>query len=92
MSFPARLLPGGNTGFATVDDRGRLYLPKELREQYGERFRVVRLHDGIKLIPVSGDPLEGLRRVLAPIADRSIGELKRAIGEEAGKEAFDDLH
>jgi bifunctional DNA-binding transcriptional regulator/antitoxin component of YhaV-PrlF toxin-antitoxin module len=46
---------------ATLDDRGRLTLPKELRERYGDRYRVVDLHDGIKLIPVSEDPLDALR-------------------------------
>ena len=35
---------------ATLDDRGRLTLPKEMREQYGDHYYVVEVHDGIKLI------------------------------------------
>jgi hypothetical protein len=41
---------------ATLDDRGRLTLPKEIRERYGDRYYIVELHDGIKLIPVADDP------------------------------------
>lgn len=52
---------------ATLDDRGHLYLPKEVRERYGRRFRIVQLHDGIELIPLSEDPLESLTEALAPI-------------------------
>lgn len=42
---------------ATLDDQGRLYLPKEVQERYGRCFRIVQLHDGVKLIPLSDDPL-----------------------------------
>ncbi len=39
-----------------LDDRGRLTLPKEIRERYGDRYHIVKLPDGLKLIPVSDDP------------------------------------
>ncbi|SDR10809.1 hypothetical protein [Natronobacterium texcoconense] len=44
-----------------LDDRGRLMLPKEIREKYGERYHIVPLSDGIKLVPIADDPLEALR-------------------------------
>lgn len=45
----------------TLDDQGRFTLPKELRERYGDRYHVVEVCNGVKLVPVSEDPLEALR-------------------------------
>jgi len=71
---------------ATLDDRGRLTLPKELRERYGDRYRVVDLHDGIKLIPVAEDPLDALRDEFADV-EKSADELRDAAREAALDEA-----
>ncbi len=72
---------------ATLDDRGRLTLPKDLRERFGERYRIVQLRDGIKLVPVADDPLAALREEFADV-EASPGELReeaRAGGlDEAG--------
>ena len=70
---------------ATLDDRGRLTLPKEIREQYGDHYYVVDLHDGIKLIPVSHDPLDALRDEFADV-EKTADELK----EEAHGAALDE--
>jgi bifunctional DNA-binding transcriptional regulator/antitoxin component of YhaV-PrlF toxin-antitoxin module len=59
---------------STVDDRGRLYLPKDVREKYGDRYRIVRLKSGIKLIPVADDPLKALREEFSDV-DKSADEL-----------------
>jgi len=48
---------------ATLDDRGRLTLPKRVRERYGDRYRIVEPHDGINLVPVADDPLDALHLV-----------------------------
>lgn len=45
----------------STDERGRLTIPQELRERFGERYRVLELHDGIKLVPVPEDPVGELR-------------------------------
>ncbi len=66
-----------------ADKKGRLYLPKETRETYGERFLEVELDDGIKLIPIPDDPVEDLREVTEKLKGRSIEELKKGIKEEA---------
>ena len=70
---------------ATLDDRGRLTLPKELREQYGDHYRVVKLHDGIKLIPVAEDPLDALRDEFAGV-EKTASELR----DEAREAALDE--
>lgn len=73
---------------ATLDDRGRLTLPKEMRERYGDRFRVVELHDGIKLVPIDDDPLEALRAEFADVEKTAMElreEARAAALEEAGR-------
>lgn len=70
---------------AKLDDRGRLTLPKELRERYGDRYHVVQLHDGIKLIPISENPLEALRDEISNV-EKTATELR----EEARNEALDE--
>jgi len=69
----------------TLDDRGRLTLPKEIRERYGDRYHVVQLPDGVKLVPVADDPLEALREEFADI-ETSAEELR----EEAREAALDE--
>lgn len=73
---------------ATLDDRGRLTLPKEFRERYGERYHIVELHDGIKLVPLADDPLETLRDEFADIetaADELREEARDTALDEAGR-------
>jgi bifunctional DNA-binding transcriptional regulator/antitoxin component of YhaV-PrlF toxin-antitoxin module len=72
----------------SLDDRGRLTLPKEVRERYGDRYHLVQLHDSIKLIPVAEDPLAALREEFEDV-DESADELRerarKAALEEAGE-------
>ncbi|WP_226006985.1 AbrB/MazE/SpoVT family DNA-binding domain-containing protein [Natrinema salinisoli] len=72
----------------TLDDRGRLTLPKGLRERYGDHYHIVDLHDGIKLIPVADDPLEALREEFADGEERTAelrAEAREAASDEAGR-------
>lgn len=69
----------------TLDDRGRLTLPKDVRERHGDRYRVVELHNGIKLVPIADDPLEALREEFAGV-EKSADELR----EEARETALDE--
>jgi bifunctional DNA-binding transcriptional regulator/antitoxin component of YhaV-PrlF toxin-antitoxin module len=71
---------------ATLDDRGRLTLPKEIRERYGDRYHLVDVHDGIKLIPVADDPLDALRDEFADV-EKSAEALREAAREAALDEA-----
>lgn len=70
---------------ATLDDRGRLTLPKEMRERYGDHYHIVQLHDGIKLIPVADDPLDALRDEFEGV-EKTASELR----EEARNGALDE--
>jgi len=70
----------------TLDDRGRFTLPKQLRERFGDRFHVVELQDGIKLVPVAEDPLAALREEFDDV-DKSAAELRESSREEALDEA-----
>jgi len=70
----------------TLDDRGRFTLPKQLRERFGDRFHVVELQDGIKLVPVAEDPLAALREEFDDV-DKSAAELRESGREEALDEA-----
>lgn len=70
----------------TLDDRGRLTLPKELRERYGERYHIVKLHDGIKLVPLADDPLATLRDEFADV-EKSADELRDEARDVALNEA-----
>jgi len=71
---------------ATLDDRGRLTLPKRVRERYGDRYRIVELHDGIKLVPIADDPLDALRDEFADV-DETSAELRDGARDAALDEA-----
>jgi bifunctional DNA-binding transcriptional regulator/antitoxin component of YhaV-PrlF toxin-antitoxin module len=70
---------------ATLDDRGRLTVPKELRERYGDRYHIVAVDDGIKLVPIADDPLAELRSEFEGV-DKTATELR----EDARRETLDE--
>lgn len=60
-----------------TDERGRITIPQKTRERFGEHYRLVELENGIKLIPIDDDPLEGLRDAVGDaFADKDATELK----------------
>lgn len=75
-----------------TDERGRIYLSKRLREEYGEKFHVVEYDDHIELVPVDDDPVEGLREAVGDTFEgRSAEELRDEAEELARQEAEDGL-
>ena len=44
-----------------TDERGRIYLPKDVRERFGNRYLIVELPSHVALFPVDEDPIAGLR-------------------------------
>lgn len=72
-----------------TDERGRITIPQKTRERFGERYRLVELENGIKLIPIDDDPLEGLRDAVGDtFADTDATELK----EEARTSATEQIN
>jgi len=74
----------------SADSRGRLYIPKNIRETHGDTFRIVKLRDSIKLIPLNQDPVEGLRKSMKGLEELSTDEIKNVIEEEAEKEILNE--
>jgi bifunctional DNA-binding transcriptional regulator/antitoxin component of YhaV-PrlF toxin-antitoxin module len=70
-----------------TDGQGRLYIPKEVREQYRERYHIVTYEDRIELIPVAEDPLAAVREAAGGLRDAPIEEIREDIEAEAKAEA-----
>lgn len=67
-----------------TDERGRVTIPKKIRDRFGERYRVIELQDGIKLLPVPADPVTALREASSEeLKQASMDELQNAAREEA---------
>ncbi|SEP18565.1 hypothetical protein SAMN05216388_104128 [Halorientalis persicus] len=76
----------------STDERGRLYLPKAVRERFGEQYRIVELPSHVALFPVDDDPLAGLQAAVGDAfaetdADALQGQAREAIAREADAEA-----
>lgn len=78
----------------TTDERGRIYLPKDVRDRFGDRYRIVELPSHVALFPVDEDPLEGLRaavgdafegKTVSELKARARGEISREVTEEANR-------
>ncbi|AQL44277.1 hypothetical protein BV210_16835 [Halorientalis sp. IM1011] len=81
----------------STDERGRIYLPKDVRERFGEQYRIVELPSHVALFPVDEDPLDGLRAAVGDAfaeteADELKGQAREAMSREADAEAGDQSH
>ncbi len=75
-----------------TDPHGRIYLPSELRQKYGEKFHLVEYEDRLELIPIEEDPLQAVREAAGDaFEETSIEELKKEALEQAQQEAEEDL-
>jgi predicted RNase H-like HicB family nuclease len=75
-----------------TDDRGRVYLSKEMRDKHGDRFRVVDRPSQIVLIPVDDDPLAAVSDAVGDaFAGKSVAELKREAREAAAAEVAAEI-
>ncbi len=71
-----------------TDDRGRVTIPKRIRDRHGERYRLVELDSGVKLVPIPEDPVAELRDAASDeLRDATLAELAEAADEEAGEQA-----
>ncbi len=65
---------------------GRVYIPKDLREKYGEKYQLIDAHGKLVLLPVPDNPLQALRDQWSDV-DKSIDELKQEALDEAQRQA-----
>jgi bifunctional DNA-binding transcriptional regulator/antitoxin component of YhaV-PrlF toxin-antitoxin module len=75
----------------STDERGRIYLPKDVRERFGDQYRIVELPNHVALFPVDEDPLEGLRAAVGDAfegadADELKANARESISREVRKE------
>ena len=71
---------------AETDAQGRLYIPKEVRKKYGQKYHIVMYEDRIELIPVADDPLAAVREAAGELHDASVEEIREDIEAEAKDE------
>jgi len=70
-----------------VDKKGRVYLPKEVRDKFkSEEFFLVTLPSGILLVPRVDDPLKALEEEGKKLPNVDVKVLRKVIQEEAEKE------
>ncbi len=69
-----------------LDKKGRLLLPKKLREDLGKKFKVEKSITGIRLIPISKDPISDFRLATRKLQGKPLDKLKQEIKEELEKE------
>ncbi|SFR73711.1 hypothetical protein SAMN04487947_4016 [Halogeometricum rufum] len=75
----------------STDERGRIYLPKDVRSRFGERYRIVELPSHVALFPVDDDPLEGLREAVGDAFEGTDSEdLKAEARESIAREVEDE--
>jgi len=72
---------------AETDAQGRLYIPKAVREKYGQKYHIVMYEDRIELIPVADDPLAAVREAAGDLHDASAQKIREDIEAEAKDEA-----
>jgi len=80
------------SGEVRTDKRGRVTIPKEVRDRYGKKFRLVELDSGIKLVPIPDDPLEELRAAASnELREAPLDDLEEAAREEAREQASEHV-
>ncbi len=75
------------------DQRGRVLLPKAVREEYGKEFVLVKAPKELVLLPAPRDALKDLARMgrEAGLHHYSLKAIKKMIGEEAVREVRKSL-
>lgn len=75
----------------STDERGRIYLPKDVRERFGEQYRIVELSNHVALLPVDEDPVAGLRSAVGDAFEgEEVGTLKAAAREQVSRDVRTD--
>jgi bifunctional DNA-binding transcriptional regulator/antitoxin component of YhaV-PrlF toxin-antitoxin module len=67
----------------STDERGRIYLPKGVRERFGERYRIVELPSHVALFPVDEDSLAGVRQAVGDAFDGTTADALKSQARDA---------
>jgi bifunctional DNA-binding transcriptional regulator/antitoxin component of YhaV-PrlF toxin-antitoxin module len=88
----SHLLVSDMSGEVQTDERGRVTIPKGVRDRYGEKFRLVELDSGIKLVPIPDDPLEELRAAASDeLREAALDDLEEAARKEVREQASEHV-
>jgi len=71
---------------AKIDSKGRLYIPKKIREKLGNEVYLIEMDDGLIIIPKPKDPLKELEEIGKSLPDKPIEELRKEILKQAMEE------
>ncbi len=75
----------------STDERGRIYLPKDVRERFGDQYRIVELPSHVALFPVDDDPMEGIRAAVGDAFEgEEVDDLKSQAREAVSEEVEDE--
>lgn len=76
----------------STDERGRIYLPKAVRQRFGDRFRIVELPSHVALFPVDDEPLAGLDAAVGgAFKDEDRDDLKADARASISKQVREDV-
>ena len=75
----------------STDERGRIYLPKDVRERFGDQYRIVELPSHVALFPVDEDPIAGLRAAVGDaFVETEAADLKTDARESISREVREE--
>jgi hypothetical protein len=75
----------------STDEWGRIYLPKDVHERFGDRYRIVGLPSHVAFFPVDKAPLEGIRAAVGGDFVETDGDkLKEQAREAVSREVNED--
>ncbi|WP_297065740.1 AbrB family transcriptional regulator [Thermococcus sp.] len=69
-----------------IDSKGRLYIPKAMRKNLPKEVYLIRLDEGILIVPKPENPLKELEELGKKLPDKPISEIREEILKEATKE------
>lgn len=76
-----------STVSSSTDERGRIYLPKHVRDRFGEDYRIVELPSHVVLLPIDEDPMAGVHEAIGDaFQGKSREEMKTGALENASDE------
>ena len=75
----------------STDEHGRIYLPKDVRDRFGGRYRIVELPSHVALFSLDEDPLKGIRAAVGDAFDgQEADQLKENARQRIAQEAQED--